>query len=475
MNRSRRSIVRPVVTVMAVGGVVAATILWWASPQAGVATAPTTAATLPTRAATTPAPAAPVVITDGCTVRGLPAPSSFPGQPQSMAAVDIDPTGRDIIGSVNDWTVLWVDGKPKILNKGTGSEAIAVNSSGVVVGWNRRVGGWVYRDGRITAPPKLPGQGQAAPEAINSRGDIVGSSGTHGVIWPADQPDHVRPIGVGCRSMDGVSDNGLIVGLLASDNERHLLNRDGTIQPLPAEFPYHPQMIAGPWVLGRADVPDLTTSAVGYRWNVNTGAIVPLTVNTTTAGFLANALGESGEMVGYSPTRITATDPQSFATAKSSSCPCPTTTPTMTSRLDPSAPTDAPSSARPETRPCSGTADQAPLRIGHRRTGVGGQNCDGALVRPRPLRDTPARSGNSSALPRPTVDGLGGHHRVRERGHRAPPYVGVAVACLLAQPTRRAETFQYAHRITYSFRTAPACSGYVPFCDYRSNRVRTRS
>jgi hypothetical protein len=285
MNRLHRSIVITlVVAVVAAGGVVV-TILWSTSTQGGVATAP--------------APAGPVVITDGCTVRALPLPASLPGPPQLVAAGAIDPTGRYIAGYANGWAVLWVDGKPRVLDKAPGSVAVAVNSSGVVVGWASGVQGWVYRGGRVNPLPKLPGPGAAGPTAINSRGDIVGSSGAQGVIWPADQPGQVRPIGDGYAKLAGISDDGLIVGTLHSDNAGHLWNRDGTVHPLPAGFPYHPHLVAGPWVLGRADA---LTGPVGYRnalWNVKTGAIISLAVNTTTVGFLANALGESGAVVGY--------------------------------------------------------------------------------------------------------------------------------------------------------------------------------
>jgi uncharacterized membrane protein len=294
-RRRRHLVAASAATAVALVTVAVVAILASTSPQGGVAIAPT-------GVAISPAPYPSNVVTGACTVRELPLPSSFRGQAQLVEANDVDPTGRYVAGFVSDglasWAVLWVDGQPRVLGKDAGF-AVAVNSAGVVVGQGGN-SSWVYRGGQINPLPQLPGTNVAEPVAINSRGDIVGDSDIGGVIWPGDQPGQVQPVGA-VKTIGGVSDDGLMVGV-DSTNEAQLWNPDGTVHPLPPGFGYRPQMVAGPWVLGEADAVGSNVGPVGVRyalWNVTTGAIVRLAVDTTTTGFQANALSESGAVVGY--------------------------------------------------------------------------------------------------------------------------------------------------------------------------------
>jgi hypothetical protein len=289
-QRHRRRLVAVSAAVaVAVVTVVAVAILPSARPQGGVAN--------------TPSPSPITVVSGGCAVHELAVPASFPRQPRLVTAVDVDPSGRYVVGSVADstqsWAVLWVDGRPQVLGKDGSSVAVAVNAAGVVVG-HSGVGGWVYRNGHISRLPILPGTSSTSPTAINSRGDIVGSSGARGVIWPADQPGQVHPITATDGTVSGVSDSGLIVGIDDGDHAR-LWNRDGTVYPLPPGFAYRPSMIAGPWVLGVADALGSDAGPVAVRyvlWNVTTGVIDQLAADSPTAGFAANALSESGALAG---------------------------------------------------------------------------------------------------------------------------------------------------------------------------------
>ncbi len=258
-------------------------------------------ATAPTPATTTPAPVFTTIVTGSCTLRDLPLPSSFPGQPQLMGASDIDPTGRYVAGTAAvgtvSWALLWVNGKPRVVDKSKGTSATAVNTGGVVVGWHSG-GGWVYRDGRLSPLLRLPHTraGSADAVAINTRGDIVGISGGHPVIWPGDQPGQTRTLDDGPGQVDGISDTGLMVGRLfeAYGGEPRLWNRDGTVHPQPPGF--QALMVAGTWVLGQVDPG--TTGAGLVLWSLTTGAITPLTVDpTVTLGFPPFALSESGAVL----------------------------------------------------------------------------------------------------------------------------------------------------------------------------------
>jgi uncharacterized membrane protein len=60
----------------------------------------------------------------------------------------------------------------------------AVNDGGEAVGKGDRHA-WLWRDGRLTTLPALPGRdaGPSQALAINDAGQIVGSSGGRAVMW----------------------------------------------------------------------------------------------------------------------------------------------------------------------------------------------------------------------------------------------------------------------------------------------------
>ena len=148
-----------------------------------------------------------------------------------------DPTGRYLIGEAAVATaggtevvsLFWVRGKlTHFPTPYAEAELRDVNSSGQVVGsamgpdGHRR--GWVYRDGVFTLLPGLKPTDETLSQAINERGDVVGTATdssaspprTHLVVWPAARPEAVRELRVAGENDDlvaiDIDDDGAAIG-----------------------------------------------------------------------------------------------------------------------------------------------------------------------------------------------------------------------------------------------------------------------
>lgn len=178
----------------------------------------------------------------------------------SAAAID---AGGDVIGNgcTNEcpsWAVLW-RGRTRIAlvphptdDRGSGSEAAAVDDRGRVVGWTFTTGptyepgnverAFVWRGGRTTFLPGLAGGGSSAASFIDAQGRIGGWSETragrrHAVLWTAG--GRIRDLGtLGGRSSAAVAanDRGQVVGWSETrTGARHaFLWQDGRMRDLGA-------------------------------------------------------------------------------------------------------------------------------------------------------------------------------------------------------------------------------------------------
>lgn len=217
-----------------------------------------------------------------------------------------DPTGRYLVGRVEypdrSAVALWQDG---ILNEIDVSslpnlrvDLHDVNRHGVVVG-ERTINNtsfhsdaFSYRDGVFTMlPPLNPGEPTRAL-GINSRGDVVGTSGDgwRPVVWPARQPGTVRalplPAGATRALVTGIDEDGSVVGHLA---------------PYPPGTPYlwptrgRPRALPVPAgsMGGSADAIQGGMVA-GNVWNPATNSTAPALWNLRTGGFTLYTDVQSG-------------------------------------------------------------------------------------------------------------------------------------------------------------------------------------
>ena len=134
---------------------------------------------------------------------------------------DINPvaidTGGDVLGAVGNRAVRWRKGKALLL--GSFSPQAMSSTGDLVVGWSS--GGvaqaFLWHSGKLTALPGLGGSGTEAI-AVNDSGTVVGSSmlpsgAEHAVVWRDGQPtDLGAPDGLDSTATF-VSDNGTIFGL----------------------------------------------------------------------------------------------------------------------------------------------------------------------------------------------------------------------------------------------------------------------
>ncbi len=146
------------------------------------------------------------------------------GGTRFTTADDINDNGQ-VVGHSSDATetlrpFLWSDGVMHNLDPGGQAPfygpALRVNDSGWVV-WTGQVGltpsgspltrAFLWRDGASTELPTLGGDGAASAYAINDRGQAVGTSNGHAVLW--DQGS-VQDLGSGVAS--GINNRGQIAG-----------------------------------------------------------------------------------------------------------------------------------------------------------------------------------------------------------------------------------------------------------------------
>lgn len=236
---------------------------------------------------------APLPVLD-CDVTELPLPDEY-ADPTAAFYPDVhlaamDPTGRHVAGNGpyqrdagGGWSdtdpngmVLWEDGNPTAIPPlAGGASATGVSADGVLVGEGRQeIGGslryyaWIYRDGDMAELPAPEGYAWVTARAINAAGDVVGlgSRNEDGgwdsvVVWPAGDLDHpqVRTGPAEFVSPVWITDGGVVVAQLASDDGVYLWSLDGTEQELPrpeGATSVEVQGVRGHWLVANAIMPD---------------------------------------------------------------------------------------------------------------------------------------------------------------------------------------------------------------------------
>jgi probable HAF family extracellular repeat protein len=141
-------------------------------------------------------------------------------------------------GFPNYHAVLWRHGKPVDLGTlgGDLSFASAVNSHGDVVGWSLTADGlqhaFRWHDGRMTDLGTLPGAFNSIANGVNDRGDVVGVSDGHAVLWRGGT---VVDLGGGSNSSaQAINNHGDIVGYGGSGAQQPVRWHDGQVTVLDA-------------------------------------------------------------------------------------------------------------------------------------------------------------------------------------------------------------------------------------------------
>jgi hypothetical protein len=219
-----------------------------------------------------------------------PEPLRLPPGGQRVLLAAIDPSGRYVVGhgTVNGAQagILWTDGSPGVLG-GPDVRVRAVSRTGAMVGF-RGTRIWLHRDG---AWSDLGVNG--VPQAINSRGDIVGGDTTGRlVVWPAGHVDQPRVLAGGSTNnlLDyyDIADDGTVAAPTSDDRPR-VWAPDGT----PRELPMPPGLtgatvtrVSGRWAVGEGYRPDPNLTKDGrsiplpvpLRWRLDTGTVEELPI-----------------------------------------------------------------------------------------------------------------------------------------------------------------------------------------------------
>ncbi len=245
-----------------------------------------------------------------CTVTSVTAPASA-GAFTSLGNAVIDPTGHYLVASLMKPFTLplpdYVPTKAMLVDLRTGQKTLipvadagasAVNASGVVIGDSGPSGtGWVYRNGKVSLLPKFHGVA-AAPNAINARGDIIGSviSGQTdtSVIWPAANPGTVRALLPANFLASTISDTGLIGGAIGTLDRGRPYVGDGkgnghTLSTGDADTQGDVFQIRGHYAVGEGPI---FAGRYPLVWNLTTGAL------TTYPNVRLNSIANDGTTVG---------------------------------------------------------------------------------------------------------------------------------------------------------------------------------
>jgi hypothetical protein len=265
----------------------------WLRHAANVAVAATVFAVLPATA----------VAASGNTCRTVPLP--VPTGVVTSQVTGGDHSGRYLVGEGYEFDgtqytfrgLLWLHGQVATV----ATAALApyaqvnltdVNREGTVVGFRTtdfttfHTDAWLFRDGRFTLLPGLAPTDSTRAVAVNSLGDVVGTSeddtvnpaALRAVVWPADQPDRARELVPGASFSTGVDidDDGTALGLLGQrpdPGQRPFLwsaDRGARFLTAPAGTELaEAAAIRDRWVAGTA-VGD--GSSVVVRWDLNTGS-----------------------------------------------------------------------------------------------------------------------------------------------------------------------------------------------------------
>jgi probable HAF family extracellular repeat protein len=201
-----------------------------------------------------------------CTVSALPAPA---GKGYLTGQVVSDPTGRYAAAGLvqPDGTirsVRWTDGEPEVLPaNGSAAQPRAVNSAGDVVGTSATGDGrpiaWLYRDGRVTRLAPVPGYEWWTPLSVDEHGDVTGEAWRGArfavVSWPGAAP-HESPVLL-TRPHDirgsGVGGGGTVVGTRGDGAVPYAWHSDGTgrlLQLPPGAATGQALAVSGDWAAG---------------------------------------------------------------------------------------------------------------------------------------------------------------------------------------------------------------------------------
>jgi hypothetical protein len=147
----------------------------------------------------------------------------------SYAVVDVDATGRQVVGARQGGTTmtLWTGGEPTQFDwsdmRAVEASVGAVSSGGTVVGFGPGdpAISYIYRDGVVRTLARPAGYRQAQVVDVNDRGDAVGtlsSPQAYGderalVVWPAGRPDRPRVVPEPNLRPLTIRDDGTVIAL----------------------------------------------------------------------------------------------------------------------------------------------------------------------------------------------------------------------------------------------------------------------
>jgi probable HAF family extracellular repeat protein len=152
--------------------------------------------------------------------------------------------GYSKLASGENRAVRWANGT--VTNLGTlpgmvNSNAVAINSSGQIVGWSTssdllHTRGWIWQNGIMTDLGLLPGGTYLQPAAINDAGVIVGvgdsESGVRGWRWENGELSEFDISGR-VTGLVAINQHGLVAGFMdLSPGVRRALVQDGTVTDL---------------------------------------------------------------------------------------------------------------------------------------------------------------------------------------------------------------------------------------------------
>ena len=152
-----------------------------------------------------------------------------------------------IVGAMHGYhAALWDGGRLMDLGTlgGEGSEALAINDVGQVVGWSQTASGephpFLWENGKMRDLGTLPGHARSEATAINAKGQIVGGGGRAALLWQGGIMQDLGPLPGGTTSAiaRGINDRGQILGILTiSGQNRCFLWESGETQTfgLPGE------------------------------------------------------------------------------------------------------------------------------------------------------------------------------------------------------------------------------------------------
>lgn len=149
------------------------------------------------------------------------------------------------------------------LEGGDNAQAFGINDEGVVVGGSNTAPGEAveacrWENGEVTALPSLADGGIAS--AINNRGQIVGSSAGHAVLWDGDEVTDLGTIAGPTSLGRSINDAGQIVGHTTTTADGTFGN-EGTHAFL--------------WEEGQmTDLGTLNGSAMSFAWDINAHGVV---------------------------------------------------------------------------------------------------------------------------------------------------------------------------------------------------------